>query len=143
MNLNVLVDINELSSELIKNYSRISIYDERAIALNTLMRNVQISNEAVIKKTLPDKEYFKVSRESGVSIDTVKSFVKTFLCNLSFVRKFYKYCIMTWDPNMKKLERKLRCYLHKLHRLAPVFDYERARVNLRVLLGQLKKKQID
>jgi hypothetical protein len=110
------------------------------MVLNALMRNAQISSEAVIKKTLTDKEYIKVSRESGVSIDMVKSIVGTFLCDLSLVRDFYKRCIMLWDPNLKNLERKVRCYLHKLHRLAPVFDYKRARVNLRILFGQLKKK---
>ncbi len=139
LKLDVLVDVNGVSSELIKNYSRISTYNDRAIVLNSLMRNAQISRETVIKKSLTDKEYIKVSRESGSSIDKVKSIVSAFLRDLSRVRSFYMRYIMTWDPNLKNLERKVRCYLHKLHRLAPVFDYKRARVNLGILLEKLKK----
>lgn len=138
--MNVLVDANEVSSEILKNYSRRSSYDERAVVLNALMRNVQISNDTGIKKTLTDKEYFKISGESGIFIDTVKSYVNIFLHNLTLIREFYKHYIMIWDPNIKKLERRVRCYLHKLHHLAPIFDYERARVNLSILLGQLKKR---
>jgi hypothetical protein len=38
-----------------------------------------------------------------------------------------------WIPERKRLYRKVRVYLHKTYKIAPVFDYNRARKNLELL----------
>jgi hypothetical protein len=40
---------------------------------------------------------------------------------------------ITWIPERKRLYRKVRVYLHKTYKIAPVFDYNRARKNLELL----------
>jgi hypothetical protein len=38
-----------------------------------------------------------------------------------------------WIPERKRLYRKVRVYLHKAHKIAPIFDYQRAKKNLELL----------
>ena len=40
---------------------------------------------------------------------------------------------IAWTPERKRLYRKVRVYLHKAHKIAPVFDYNRAKKNLEIL----------
>ena len=40
---------------------------------------------------------------------------------------------ITWTPERKALNRKIRVYLHKAHKIAPIFDYHRARKNVELL----------
>jgi len=47
---------------------------------------------------------------------------------------------ITWTPERKRLYRKIRVYLHKAHKIAPVFDYNRSRKNLEFLHVLLDRK---
>lgn len=40
---------------------------------------------------------------------------------------------IAWTPERKHLYRKVRVYLHKAHKIAPIFDYQRAKKNLELL----------
>ena len=47
---------------------------------------------------------------------------------------------ITWTPDRKRLYRKVRVYLHKAHKIAPIFDYQRAKKNLELLHVLLGRK---
>ena len=47
---------------------------------------------------------------------------------------------IAWTPERKRLYRKVRVYLHKAHKIAPVFDYQRAKKNLELLHVLLGRK---
>ena len=47
---------------------------------------------------------------------------------------------IAWTPERKRLFRKVRVYLHKAHKIAPVFDYQRAKKNLELLHVLLGRK---
>ena len=63
-----------------------------------------------------------------------------FLYDLKLINEFYRDYNMKWEHEPKKLNRKIRAHLHKIHRFAPVFNYERAKKNLEILHLLLKKK---
>jgi len=68
----------------------------------------------------------------------VHKFISKFLVDLQLFKNF-----LIDNPEILKSkdhDRKIRVYLHKFHRLAPIFDYRRARENARIL--KLKLDQL-
>ncbi len=47
---------------------------------------------------------------------------------------------IAWTPERKRLYRNVRVYLHKAHKIAPIFDYNRAKKNLELLHILLGRK---
>ena len=81
--------------------------------------------------------YEQISAETGYELDVVESVVNIFLTDLYYFNKFLRNGCIKWTSDLKKLNRKVRTYVHKIHRLAPVFDYERARTNVGILQQML------
>ena len=61
----------------------------------------------------------------------VRPIITRFLVNLVYFRRFLRSYKFTYDYT--KSLRRLIIYIHKLHRLAPIFDFPRARENARIL----------
>ena len=62
-------------------------------------------------------------------LDIMSKFLKEVKAFSELLRSGY----IAWTPERKRLYRKVRVYLHKAHKIAPVFDYNRARKNLELL----------
>ena len=108
-----------------------SFKDLRRKVLNSFVREFSVvkNDNSVITISKPNLEQF--SANIHVSVDLVFEFVQTFLVYLDYFKKFLSHCTIKYGT--KGSERKLRIYLHKIYRLAPVFDYERATANLHTL----------
>lgn len=110
----------------------------RPIVLDYLFRNITfaIHNEKV--RAITDSEYNQISNATNVPKILTHQFITHFLIDLTRIKEFFRENTNIFCSRHQV--RKVRIYLHKLHRLAPVFDYKRARENARRLeikLGQL------
>lgn len=108
------------------------------IILDYLFRNISFINNNRLIKDFTLSDYHKISSEIHISTSIIKDTIDKFLINLKNFKSFLKSCKIRHDP--KNLNRKIRIYLHKIHRIAPVFNYNRARKNLEILQSLLAKK---
>lgn len=93
---------------------------------------VKNNDDTKLMRKLSDDLYFKISRDSDIQQFLVKIVIERFLNELHNFRKFWTQCHIPWNHKKNRIFSKMRIYLHKLYRLAPVFDYKRARVNLQI-----------
>lgn len=93
---------------------------EKANALNI----VNILSPSIIK-TIAEDEMLPENIAETILKQFLKQ-IKTFSCFLD------KYSV-SWNYTPRAIYRKSRIYLHKVHKIAPVFNYKRARFNLRAL----------
>ncbi len=101
-----------------------------------LSTNSLLSHEG---KFLAPKEgaYEQISAETGYELGIVESIINNFLTEVYHFNKFLRQSCIKWTSNLKRLNRKVRIYVHKIHRLAPVFNYKRARANVGILQQML------
>ena len=103
----------------------------KPIILNYLFRNFSFATDRENVRVITISEYDKISKELNVPKPLVHNFISRFLVDLQLFKNF-----LINNPEIlksKNQERKIRIYLHRLHRLAPIFDYRRARENARIL----------
>jgi len=80
-----------------------------------------------------------VAKETQISSDLVRKAMEAFLRRVTYFKQFLESGLIAWAPEKQQLYRKVRVYLHKAYKLAPIFDYQRAKKNLEllhVLLGR-------
>jgi hypothetical protein len=65
----------------------------------------------------------------------MKGLMSKILGELKYIREFFKKNSISYTP-FNRL-RKMKIYLHKLRRLAPVFDFQRAKQNAQILEKKL------
>ena len=82
----------------------------------------------------------RVSKETVASKSFVISTLSHFLADVAGFCEFLRSGLISWNTNDKRLRRKVRLYLHKVHKIAPVFDYHRAVRNLELLHILLRRK---
>ncbi len=103
----------------------------KPIVLNYLFRNIAfVTNQDKIR-ALTNLDYEIISEGTKIPVKLIHKFVSCLLIDLLRFKRFIKK-----NPqilNSKKQNQKLRLYLHKFYRIAPVFDYKRARENARIL----------
>ena len=89
--------------------------------------------------TISNQGLERISEKIGLPYNQVYAYIRQFLAQVAYFRKLSQGCkIRRGSGNM---ERKTRIYLHKIHRFAPVFDYERARLNLKMLYRLFSKQR--
>ena len=96
------------------------------------------SNGKVIKLN-----YFlveNIAKETQTSSDIVLKVMRAFLERVTYFKQFLESGLIAWAPGKQQLYRKVRVYLHKTYKLAPVFDYHRAKKNLELLHVLLGRK---
>ena len=110
----------------------------KPIVLNYLFRNIAfVTNQDKIR-ALTTPEYENITENTKIPVKLIHKFVSCFLIDLLRFKLFIKE-----NPqilNSKKQNRKVHIYLHKFYRIAPVFDYKRAKENARLL--KLKLDQL-
>jgi len=62
-------------------------------------------------------------------LDILSKFLKEVKAFSEMIRSGF----IAWTPERKRIYRKVRVYLHKAHKIAPIFDYQRAKKNLELL----------
>ena len=95
----------------------------RQFLLNRIFRYYKLPEDT---SPFPEDLYNELSAISQIPVKEVKAILFTFLKEMEFTSKFLKSCdlLSSADPS------KSRIYLHKCYRIAPIFDYKRARENL-------------
>ncbi len=122
-------DVNEYYTKYFKDTEAL-----RLVVLDYLFRNIGFVTSKEKIRAITDSEYIQISKALNVPRVLVYRFITRFLVNLVRIRKFFKQNANLLTSKHQGI--KVRIYLHKFHRLAPVFDYRRARENARRL--QLK-----
>jgi len=82
---------------------------------------------------LSDEAYHKISKGANIQEFLVREIIEKFLAQLQYFKKFWKHSHIQWTHNKDRIYSKVRIYLHKIYKLAPVFDYKRAKINLETL----------
>ena len=103
--------------------------------LNCLFRNFCFVSHLQKIRALTTQEIAEIAINTGISSTLVHSITSKFLINLIFFRKFLHSYQFTYKYT--KSLRRLQLYLHKLHKIAPVFNYARAKENARILKNLL------
>jgi len=99
--------------------------------LDYFMRMYPLTKYDTTLITRSDQELADIAEKIGLPYNQVYMYIRQFIAQVAYFRKLSQGCkIRRGSGNM---ERKTRIYLHKIHRFAPVFDYKRAKANLRVL----------
>ena len=109
--------------------------DVRNTVLNCLFRNYSFFTPAQKVRELSLIELRGIAGTSKIPVKVVNSVVSKFLVELRFVSKFFKVNSVSYTPFSHL--RKMNIYLHKFNRLAPVFDFQRAKQNAKILQGKL------
>ncbi|MBN1801089.1 MAG: hypothetical protein JW891_06240 [Candidatus Lokiarchaeota archaeon] len=113
--------------------------ETRALVLNILVRLVSLTHKGQLREQLPPSEVLQISNLLNIPRSTVWNIVNQFLKNLLILHEFLNRIVLRRAHDPKSLNRKVRAYLHLVHRFAPVFDYKRARINLTILHDKLRK----
>ena len=109
--------------------------DVRNTVLNCLFRDYSFFTPAQEVRDLPLIELRGIAGTTKIPIKVVQSVVNKFLVELRYIREFFKDNSVSYSPHSH--QRKMNIYLHKFNRLAPVFDYQRAKQNAKILQVKL------
>jgi hypothetical protein len=112
--------------------------DVRNTVLNCLFRDYSFFTPLQEVRELPPIELRGIAGTTKIPVKIVDSVVSKFLIELKHYREFFKNNSVSYTP-ISHL-RKMNIYLHKFNRLAPVFDFHRAKQNTRIL--EIKLNQI-
>lgn len=92
-----------------------------------------VNYETEIVPCFSNRQYEKISTKTVAHYNITKKTIEKFLRDLKSFQMFLNRCTIKWNLKHNNIYNKVRIYLHKLYRLAPVFDYKRARTNLKSL----------
>lgn len=103
----------------------------KKLILDFLYRNVSFLTEKEKIRAISNKKYMKISKVLNVSVDLIHRFISRFLVDLIRIKQYLN------DVENRLLSKNqafyIRTQLHHLYRLAPVFDYKRAKENAKIL----------
>jgi hypothetical protein len=109
--------------------------DVRNTVLNCLFRDYSFFTPSQTVRELLLIELRGIAGTTRIPVKIVDSIVSKFLIDLKHIREFFKSHYVSYSP-FNHL-RKMYIYLHKFKRLAPVFDFRRAKQNARILETKL------
>ena len=110
--------------------------DLRPFLLNNLFRQFSFATYNQKVSALRPIEYIRLTSVTKVPVKIIYPIVKGFLVELVYFKRFLKEHTFTYDQTANLDE--LQTYLHKIHWLAPVFDFKRAKENARILKIKLQ-----
>jgi len=112
----------------------------RERVLDLLLRDFSIINNNSELITSLKEPHFRLLCER-VSLPSVlpSVIIERFLKEVLHFRAFLRNCEFKWHHDSQKLYRSVKIYLHKVYHIAPVFDFNRARENLKILHQHLNK----
>lgn len=102
---------------------------------NIILRDYAIPADFKLDETKIEDLRYKL----GSNYSDMTKTLNRFLYNLQYFKMFFKSTNIKWPHERKRLQRKVRIYLHKIFKIAPVFSYQRAKENLKRLHALLDK----
>ncbi|MFX0026706.1 MAG: hypothetical protein ACFE8M_09835 [Candidatus Hermodarchaeota archaeon] len=114
-------------------------FSSKSTVLNYLFRKKSFidSHENIL--VLSDFTINKISQAVNVPFDTTEGIINQCLLNIFYFKRALNCVRFIWNNNMEKLSRRLRVYLYKAYRIAPVFDYKRAKINSEILITLMNR----
>ncbi|MHA1914464.1 MAG: hypothetical protein ACW986_03695 [Promethearchaeota archaeon] len=107
----------------------------KAPVLDFLFRNIAFTTVKENIRTLTLVEYWSIGEALSMPITIIHKIISRFLVDLIYFRKFLS--LGNLNLGVKNTRRKIQIYLHKIHKMAPVFDYKRASKNSDILKRKL------
>ncbi|MHA2280706.1 MAG: hypothetical protein ACXAC5_07630 [Promethearchaeota archaeon] len=107
----------------------------RNTVLNCLFRDYSFFTPRQEMRDLQLIELRGIAGITKIPVRIVNSVVSKFLFELKHIRQFFKGNSVSYTPYNHR--RKKIVYLHKFNRLAPVFEFRRAKQNVRILETKL------
>ena len=119
--------------KVLKSPQRIQKVDKklRIRLLNCLFRYISFIDGNENLRRISDIECKVLSSRTEIPVYKVRKILDKFLVDLTYLKEFLRSGLLSYS--ISDQARKVRIYLHKVHRLAPVFNYKRARENARRL----------
>ncbi len=128
-----------------KNDTCLKVHKQQKLnILNYLFRHIPFTTRREEIRAIPKILYREMSSKLEIDTDTIHRIVGRFLVDLIRIKKgintkaLNESGYVLYSKNKSTL---IRSYLHKFYRLAPVFDFNRARENSRIL--QLKLDRLS
>ncbi len=121
-------------------YSRLGLdsrTDLKPFLINCLVRQFSFATYNQNVRTLLPIEYTRLASVTKLPVKIIYPIVKGFLVELVYFRRFLRAYTFSYDHTARL--NKLRIYLHKIHRLAPIFNFKRAKENARILKIKLRE----
>ncbi|MFX1314422.1 MAG: hypothetical protein ACFE9T_01030 [Promethearchaeota archaeon] len=106
--------------------------------LNCVFRYISFTDGKENLRKISNIECKVLSSKTKIPIYKVRNILNKFLDDLTHFKEFLRSGLLTYS--ISDQARKVKIYLHKVHRLAPIFDYKRGRENARRL--KLKLDQL-
>ncbi|MBD3198209.1 MAG: hypothetical protein GF317_24380 [Candidatus Lokiarchaeota archaeon] len=119
-NLKYIIEISEVYQKITNTLLR-----TRSIAINKHGTHF-ITN-------ISDKVSLIINKTHFIPLNIIRKTISKFLKDIDNFTKFLNRCNIRYGPSKSSAYRTSRIYLHKLHRIAPVFDYSKAIINLKSL----------
>ena len=107
----------------------ISFRSKRSQILGYLMWKFALTKNSTSLITLSKEDLVILSSEINFSYPIINKFVNDFFWQLKHFKRFLHNCKIKYASGTKKA----LIYLHKIYKLLPVFDYRRAKANLKTL----------
>ena len=108
----------------------------RHLVLDNVFRTISFITRKEKIKALTKVDYAKIHHDTGIPIIIIHKIVSTFLVELVRFKKFLNSDLLSYS--IEDQSKKVLIYLHKIHRLAPVFDFKRAKTNAQILKSKLE-----
>ncbi len=111
--------------------------DLRPFLLNNLFRQVSFATYNQNVSSLRPLEYNKLASTTKLPVKIIYPIVKGFLVELVYFKRFLRKHAFSYNETAELDE--LITFLNKVHKLAPVFDFKRAKENARILKIKLQE----
>jgi len=132
--------IHHIISPLKQELDHKSLLLLKSEVLNYLIRHICFVDQSDKVRNISNKEMKEIEAKTKLSGDLIFHIIDQFFSNMRFLKTFFTSKKITWEHERTKLMKKVRIYLHKLHKIAPVFSYQRAKENLKILYSLLDLK---
>lgn len=111
----------------------------RKEVINQIFRHISLFNsDSPTLKILGIKDYKFISELADIDIEETKEIIEKFIQDYANYSRFWRETTPKWEHRSNRLRTKVRVYLHKTHKIAPVFSYPRAVRNLEILHQKLQ-----
>ncbi len=104
--------------------------------LNHLFRTYIFPSSREKIREIPILQYRTISNQLKIPLKVIHAFIEPFLAGLIELKSFLNGGEIIFGS--KNHASQIKIYLHRLHRLAPIFDYRRAKENAKILKLKLE-----
>jgi hypothetical protein len=115
-------------------------FSSKSAVINYIFRNLGFTDSHGNVIVFPDSVIRMISQKVNVTIKAADQVITEFLLNTICFKRFLNCNNFSWNHDLAKLRRKLRIFLHKAYRIAPVFNYNRAIRNSEILINLMQRK---